>query len=268
MFVLHDVGGFERCDTNDELPFLCMQADEADLEMTLAISLFEALTGFNKTVRLLNGSTTVVSRPNKITLTGSSVRIPGAGLPVAIEPRASPFGSGSIIVDPGPDAKEPEFGSLSVVFRVLAPTPLTEAQKAELFRVLGPDKLRLLEVLMRVTAVREAALAGEAMELEETFVSTHCVALDPFSCPDEPAFRFHWIALHPQCTRLADNGIDLQVWGPLCSHIRLHSAPSEPAAAGGASNATAESQTDKVDLAEVVADGSAASLSNTTNVTD
>ena len=108
------------------------------------------------------------------------------------------------------------------------------------------------------------------MLIEETRVSSHCMIDDPFSCPNEPDFRLQWALLHPQCTRLADNGVDLEVWGPYCDHIVITDTSQEPPEQhwqqpSGQMNAT-EASIDEV-LAGVGLGSTVSGLQNSSQVT-
>ena len=79
-----------------------------DLHMTMNLSLLEALCGFNKTIKTLDGKELMVSN-KAVTVPGQEIRFPGRGMPNQRMPGMK--------------------GSLVITIQVTFPPSLTDAQK-------------------------------------------------------------------------------------------------------------------------------------------
>lgn len=180
--------------------------------MEVSVSLLDALLGFTRTIRLLNGTAHTLVR-DTITMSGMQLAIPGAGLPKA-GPGSSPFGSMVKMEQPKDGAQK---GDLLVVFRVLFPQSVTPAQGRALAAALGESHAHLVSRIVEMTRTAEANAAGEAMHEEETFSSDHCLEEDPWLCPRQPLAELRWVFRHSRCTRLKTGLAEVEVWGPFCS---------------------------------------------------
>ncbi|KAF9132088.1 hypothetical protein BGW39_000807 [Mortierella sp. 14UC] len=104
--------------TLEEKPHPVFTRRGDDLVMELDLTLLEALTGFSKVVKTLDGrSLPVTASSSRIVQPGQEERFPGEGMPISKKPGHK--------------------GDLIVKFAVKFPTTLTAAQKNELKKVLS-----------------------------------------------------------------------------------------------------------------------------------
>ncbi|KAF9912807.1 hypothetical protein EC991_008669 [Linnemannia zychae] len=104
--------------TLEEKPHPVFTRRGDDLVMELDLTLLEALTGFSKVVKTLDGRSLPVSASSsRIVQPGQEERFPGEGMPISKKPGQK--------------------GDLIVKFAVKFPTTLTAAQKSELKKILS-----------------------------------------------------------------------------------------------------------------------------------
>ncbi|KAI1296392.1 hypothetical protein EDD11_007342 [Mortierella claussenii] len=104
--------------TIEEKPHPVFQRRGDDLIMKLELTLLEALTGFTKNIKTLDGKTLPISASSsRIIQPGQEERFPGEGMPIS--------------------KKVGQKGDLIVTFMVRLPTQLTAAQKEDLKKLLA-----------------------------------------------------------------------------------------------------------------------------------
>ena len=99
-------------------PHPIFRREDDDLHVDMQLSLQEALCGFSRTLKSLEGKDIVISNKN-VTQPGQEMRFPNRGMPISKTPG--------------------HHGSLIVHTKVSFPTFLTEDQKTQLRQVLGPS---------------------------------------------------------------------------------------------------------------------------------
>lgn len=100
----------------EEKPHPVFKREGDDLHMSIDLNLSEALTGFQKSIKTLDGRNLSVSNANTVVQPGQESRVRGEGMP---------------------NSKTGKKGDLVIKYNVKFPTQLTPAQKESLKKVLG-----------------------------------------------------------------------------------------------------------------------------------
>jgi hypothetical protein len=191
-----------------------VQDQGANLLLELRVPLIDALLGFNRSIRLLNGSIYHLQQ-DRVIMSGMELSVPGAGLP-----NPAPLLGGLKMSTDRPSS----YGMLTLRFSIVFPTRLSKKQKKKLVEVLGELEASRIESIVRLSAAAEADFAGMVMPAGETFHTGGCDPLDPFFCPLDPVWEVQWLWNHPRCLRGPD-GRDF--WGPYCAMQPPAAIPTE-----------------------------------------
>lgn len=157
------------------IPHERFRVEKKDIVLDATIALVDAIAGFNKTVRHVDGTVLRVVR-DQVTFSGFEDVFPGRGL-----------------LDPGTKAR----GDFRIRYRVRFPRRLSRSQRAALAGILDETELEVLEEVIRLQTAAEAEAVGRHMPEHETFHARACNPWDPFICTLEPVWEYRWVAEHP-----------------------------------------------------------------------
>jgi DnaJ family protein B protein 4 len=100
----------------EEKPHPQYKREGDNLRITIPLSLSEALTGFNKTIKTLDGRTLSINNTKSVIHSGQESRVPNEGMP---------------------NSKTGKKGSLIITYDVKFPSSLTDEQKEGIKKILG-----------------------------------------------------------------------------------------------------------------------------------